>query len=131
MNSFTELGDSVSPVHLRLDDGAEGCDRDAREYSEDCPLVIDHASPVVVSWLPQYHDMGLIGCYLYPALKGGTTYGFAPMDFIQRPVLWFDTITDVPGHSDGGTELRLRLLPACRRLPKRAWKTATSARFGC
>src|SRR5271156_3935285 len=57
-----------------------------------CPLVIDHPAPVVVSWLPQYHDMGLIGCYLYPALKGGTTYGFAPTDFIQRPALWFDTI---------------------------------------
>lgn len=58
-----------------------------------CPLVIDHPNPVVVSWLPQYHDMGLIGCYLYPALRGGTTHGFSSMDFIQRPILWFDTIT--------------------------------------
>jgi thioester reductase-like protein len=57
-----------------------------------CPLVINHDAPVVVSWLPQYHDMGLIGCYLYPALKGGTTHGFAPTDFIQRPALWFDSI---------------------------------------
>ena len=58
-----------------------------------CPLVIDEPDPVVVSWLPQYHDMGLIGCYLYPALRGGTTYGFAPTDFIQRPVVWFETIS--------------------------------------
>src|SRR5580700_6935975 len=57
-----------------------------------CPLVIDHPAPLVVSWLPQYHDMGLIGCYLYPALTGATTYGFAPTDFIQRPTLWFDAI---------------------------------------
>ncbi len=41
------------------------------------PLVVEPEA-VVVSWLPQYHDMGLIGCYLYPALQGGTTYGFSP-----------------------------------------------------
>jgi thioester reductase-like protein len=55
------------------------------------PLLIQDPT-VVVSWLPQYHDMGLIGCYLYPALEGGTTYGFSPTDFIQRPALWLETI---------------------------------------
>src|ERR1700724_4156350 len=57
------------------------------------PLVIDHPAPVVVSWLPQYHDMGLIGCYLYPAVKGGTTHGFSPTALIPLPILWFDAMT--------------------------------------
>jgi len=78
-------------------------------------LVIDHPDPVVVSWLPQYHDMGLIGCYLYPALKGGTTYGFASMDFIQRPILWFDAITAYRATATAG-------------LRRRAWRLAISAR---
>jgi thioester reductase-like protein len=83
-----------------------------------CPLVIDHPAPVVVSWLPQYHDMGLIGCYLYPALKGGTTYGFSPTDFIQRPILWFDAMTTYRATATAAPNFAYDYCLRARRLSK-------------
>ncbi len=56
-------------------------------------LVLDHEEPVTVCWLPQHHDMGLIGYYLNTAIAGGTLYGFSASTFIQRPSLWLDTIS--------------------------------------
>jgi thioester reductase-like protein len=46
-----------------------------------------------VSWLPQYHDMGLIGAYLFQIVTGGTIYGFSPLDFLRRPALWLETLS--------------------------------------
>ena len=59
-----------------------------------CRAVADH-KPIGVSWLPQYHDMGLIGYYLHPVVAGGTTYGFSPTDFLKRPLLWLQTLSRV------------------------------------
>lgn len=46
------------------------------------------------SWLPLYHDMGLIGFVLTP-MAGQTSVDFlATSDFVRRPLLWLRIITE-------------------------------------
>jgi fatty-acyl-CoA synthase len=46
-----------------------------------------------VSWLPLYHDMGLIGC-VFPALERPTTLTLIPPElFVARPAVWLRTIS--------------------------------------
>ena len=50
-------------------------------------LAID-ASEIVVSWLPYFHDMGLLSGYLLPLFIGGHGITMAPLDFVQKPMRW-------------------------------------------
>lgn len=50
-----------------------------------------------VSWLPWYHDMGLVGCFLSPmSLQISVDY-LKTEDFARRPLAWLDMITRNPG----------------------------------
>lgn len=52
-----------------------------------------------VSWLPWYHDMGLVGCFLSPmSLQFSVDY-LKTEDFARRPLAWLDMITRNPGNT--------------------------------
>jgi fatty-acyl-CoA synthase len=52
-----------------------------------------------ISWLPWYHDMGLVGCMLSPvALQISVDY-LKTEDFARRPLAWLDLISRNPGTS--------------------------------
>src|SRR5262249_5857494 len=48
--------------------------------------------PIGVSWFPHFHDMGLIGYYLLPIIRGGSALHLSAGDFLRRPLLWLEAI---------------------------------------
>ena len=43
---------------------------------------------ISMTWLPTYHDMGLIGGVLEPVFVGTPVVMMSPMAFLQQPVRW-------------------------------------------
>ena len=50
-----------------------------------------------ISWLPWYHDMGLVGCFLSVVANQVSTDYLKTEDFARRPLAWLDMISRHPG----------------------------------
>lgn len=57
---------------------------------------------IVVSWLPLFHDMGLIGHVIHPIYAGITSILMPPVAFLQKPVRWLRAISNYQATTSGG-----------------------------
>ncbi|MNJ07433.1 putative long-chain-fatty-acid--CoA ligase FadD23 [compost metagenome] len=62
-----------------------------------------------VSWLPLYHDMGLIGCLLLSLYRGATLVLMSPRHFVERPARWLEAISQYRATHTGAPDFAFRL----------------------
>lgn len=92
---------------------------------------LSHQS-VSVSWLPLFHDMGLVAHGIQPVALGSTSVLLDPLSFVMKPVSWLRAISSYGGSFSGAPnfayELCVREVPEreIAGLDLRAWSTAYS-----
>jgi acyl-CoA synthetase (AMP-forming)/AMP-acid ligase II len=83
-----------------------------------------------VSWLPPFHDMGLIGGIFTPAYIGCETIFMSPLSFLQRPSRWLKAISkyraDICGGPNFGYDLCVQKISPEERehMDLSGWKVA-------
>lgn len=74
----------------------------------------------IVSWLPIYHDMGLIACFLLPMLCGAHVVMMSPFAWVRKPAMLLDAIESYRCDYCWLPNFAFNLL-AIARPPKRSW----------
>ncbi|MGC9502137.1 fatty acyl-AMP ligase [Baaleninema sp.] len=67
-----------------------------------------------VSWLPMFHDMGLIGTVIQALYLGRPCIFFSPIDFVQKPIRWLNAISRYRATTSGAPNFAYDLL--CRHV---------------
>jgi amino acid adenylation domain-containing protein len=85
---------------------------------------------VILSWLPLYHDMGLIGGVLQPLHLGARCILMSPFAFLQQPLRWLRTISQYRVTTSGGPDFAYALCARkaaqedCSGLDLSSWEVA-------
>ncbi|MEU6256259.1 fatty acyl-AMP ligase [Streptomyces sp. NPDC047043] len=71
--------------------------------------IAEYGHEMYVSWLPVYHDMGLIGPVLNTVYLGVTATLFSPLHFLQQPQRWLSAVTRYRPHTSGAPNFAYEL----------------------
>src|SRR5215207_2192414 len=63
---------------------------------------LDPSVDVLVSWLPLYHDMGLVGLLALSMTTGAHLVQAAPQDFLAKPGAWMQWLSDYRAAATAG-----------------------------
>lgn len=95
-------GDPLAEVLLQYSSGTTGTRKgvaitnqellwQVRAYGEEIGLTRDDR---ILSWLPLYHDMGLIACLMMPLVYRVPVVALSPFDWVTRPAMWLEAATE-------------------------------------
>jgi fatty-acyl-CoA synthase len=95
-------------------------------------LQCDISKDVAVSWLPLYHDMGLIGLVLAPVTYRIPSVYIPTVSFIKNATLWMETIHNYKGTLSFAPNFAYALVTKRARAEQIArWDLSSMRVFGC
>ena len=117
-------GSTADPKGVVLPHATIGANVDAIGQA----LALDPDTDVAVSWLPLYHDMGLIGLLTVPMTTGTDLVLATPQDFLGAPGRWMEWMSAFGGTCTAGPNfsyaLAARALRRASGLDLSAWRVA-------
>lgn len=88
------------------------------------------ADSTIVTWLPTFHDMGLIYGVIEPLYKGSSCYMMPPVSFLHKPIRWLQAISTYKASHSGAPnfayDLCVRKITAAQKatLDLSSWQMA-------
>lgn len=116
---------------LQLSSGTTGYRKGIRFKSDDLRRhVTDYNQSLglgktdkIVSWLPLYHDMGYVACFVMPMMLGIDVVMMDPMAWVRQPQMLFDAIERHSGTICYMPNFGFELMSKCRasKMPSMRW----------